>query len=150
MALSQSRAPCVQGKKSKCDGTFKEVEMQLFNFRSEVAQLFPTLCDPMDCSLPGFSVHGIFQARYWSGLPFPSPGDLPNPGIESMSCTFCIGRFFTLSHQGSPGSEIETFNKIGKIVNSVFYLLSTFQILRALESCHFLIPELRILLFCSP
>ena len=31
VALSQSRAPCVQGKKSKCDGTFKEVEMQLFS-----------------------------------------------------------------------------------------------------------------------
>jgi len=30
---------------------------------SEVAQLCPTLSDPMDCSLPGSSVHGIFQAR---------------------------------------------------------------------------------------
>ena len=30
---------------------------------SEVAQLYPTLRDPMDCSLPGSSVHGIFQAR---------------------------------------------------------------------------------------
>ena len=30
---------------------------------SEVAQLYLTLCDPMDCSLPGSSVHGIFQAR---------------------------------------------------------------------------------------
>ena len=30
---------------------------------SEIAQLCPTLCDPMNCSLPGFSVHGIFQAR---------------------------------------------------------------------------------------
>ena len=52
---------------------------------SEVAQLRPTLCDPMDCSLPGFSVHGIFQARVWSGLPFPSPGDLPDPGIKPRS-----------------------------------------------------------------
>ena len=30
---------------------------------SEVAQSFPTLCDPMDCSLPGSSLHGILQAR---------------------------------------------------------------------------------------
>ena len=30
---------------------------------SEVAQLCPTLCDPMDCSLPGSSIHGILQAR---------------------------------------------------------------------------------------
>ena len=47
-----------------------------------VAQSCPTLCDPMDCSPPGFSVHEIFQARILEGLPFPSPGDLPNPGIE--------------------------------------------------------------------
>ena len=42
-------------------------------------------CDPMDSSLPGSSVHGISQARIWSGLPFPSPKDLPNPGIEPRS-----------------------------------------------------------------
>ena len=35
---------------------------------SEVAQSYPTLCDPMDCSLPGSSVHGIFQAR-GDGIP---------------------------------------------------------------------------------
>ena len=52
---------------------------------SEVAQSCPTLCDPMDSSLPGSIVHGIFQARYWSGMPFPSPGDLPDPGIEPGS-----------------------------------------------------------------
>ena len=54
---------------------------------SEVAQLCPTLCGPMDCSLSGSSVHGIFQAKCWSGLPFPSPGDLPDPGIEPRSPT---------------------------------------------------------------
>ena len=36
-------------------------------------QLCPTLCDRMDCSLPGFSVHGIPRQEHWSGLPFPSP-----------------------------------------------------------------------------
>ena len=44
-----------------------------------------TLCDPMDCSPPGFSVHGILQARYWIGLPCPPPEDLPNPGIKPRS-----------------------------------------------------------------
>ena len=34
---------------------------------SEVAQSCPTPSDPMDCSPPGFSIHGIFQAKYWSG-----------------------------------------------------------------------------------
>ena len=104
---------------------------------SEVAQSCLTLRDPLDCSLPGPSVHGIFKARvlawvaidfsdvskqiplniayacacsvvsdsvtlwtvahqaplskkfsrqeYWSGLPFPSPGDLPDPGIKPVS-----------------------------------------------------------------
>ena len=51
----------------------------------EVTQLYPTLCNLMDCRLPESSVHGIFQQEYWSGLPFPSPGDLPNPGIEPGS-----------------------------------------------------------------
>ena len=40
----------------------------------------------MDCGLPGSSVHGIFQARaWWSGVPLPSPEDLPNPGIKPGS-----------------------------------------------------------------
>ena len=42
-----------------------------------------TLWDAMDCSLPGFSVPGILQARML--VPFPSPGDLPNPGMELRS-----------------------------------------------------------------
>ena len=44
-----------------------------------------SLCNPLDCSPPGTSVHGILQAEYWSGLPCLSPGDLPNPGIQSSS-----------------------------------------------------------------
>ena len=71
-----------------------------FLFKSEVAQSCPTLCDPMDCSLPGSSVHGIFQAIYWSGLPFPSPWDLPNPGIEP-GLLRCRETLYHLSHQGS-------------------------------------------------
>ena len=47
-----------------------------------VAQLCLTLCDLMDCSPPGSSVHGISRQEYWSGLPFLSPGDLPDPGIR--------------------------------------------------------------------
>ena len=42
-------------------------------------------CDPMDGRLPDSSLHGIFQVKYWSGLAFPSPGDLPNTGIEPGS-----------------------------------------------------------------
>ena len=45
-------------------------------------QLCPTLCSPMDCSLPGSSVHGILQVRMLEWLPFPPPGDLTDPGTE--------------------------------------------------------------------
>ena len=50
-----------------------------------VAQLCPTLWDALDYSLPDSSVYGTFQQEYWSGLPFPSPGHLSNPGIEPVS-----------------------------------------------------------------
>ena len=59
-----------------------------------VARLCLTLYDPRDCSLLDSSVHGISQAEYWSGWPFPSPGDLPNPGIKPMSPALA-DRFFT-------------------------------------------------------
>ena len=48
-------------------------------------QSCPTLCDPMDCSLPVSSVYGILQARILEWVAVPSPGDLPNPGIEPRS-----------------------------------------------------------------
>ena len=53
----------------------------------------------MDCSPTGSSVHGFPGKEYWSGLPFPSPGDLLNPGMEStflMSPALAVG-FFTTS-----------------------------------------------------
>ena len=46
------------------------------------AQSCPTLCNPMDC---GSSKMGFPRQEYWSGLAFPSPGDLPDPGIEPRS-----------------------------------------------------------------
>ena len=52
---------------------------------SSVSQSCPPLYDPMACSPPGSSVHGISQARIRSGLPFPSPGDFPDPGMEPGS-----------------------------------------------------------------
>ena len=49
---------------------------------SVVTQSCLTLCNPMDCRLPGSSGYGIFLARILEWLPFPSPEDLPNPGIK--------------------------------------------------------------------
>ena len=56
---------------------------------SEVAQSCPTLCDPMDCSLPGFSFHGIFQARIleWVAISF-FPTQRSNVGFLHCRQTF--------------------------------------------------------------
>ena len=45
-------------------------------------QSCPTLCDPIDGSPPGFPVPGILQTRILEWVAFPSPGDLPDPGIK--------------------------------------------------------------------
>ena len=47
--------------------------------------LSPALCDPLDCSPLGSSVHGIFQAEILEWVAMPPPEDLPNPGIEPVS-----------------------------------------------------------------
>ena len=52
---------------------------------SEVAESCPTPSNPMDCSLPGSSVHGIFQANILEWVAISYSWDLPNPGIESVS-----------------------------------------------------------------
>ena len=50
-----------------------------------VAQSCLSLCNSMDCSPPGSSVHGIVQTRILEWVAMPPPGDLPNPGIEPES-----------------------------------------------------------------
>ena len=58
-----------------------------------------TLCDPMDCSPPGSSVHGILQARILKWVAMPSFRDLPDPGIEPISpvSPALAGRIFMTS-----------------------------------------------------
>ena len=57
-------------------------------------QSCPTLCDPMGCSPPGSSLHGILQAGILEWVAFPPPGGLPNPGIEPGSPALS-GAFFS-------------------------------------------------------
>ena len=59
-------------------------------------------CDSMDCRPPGPSVHGIFQARILEWLPFASPEDLPNRGIQPVSLALASGFFIT----GPPGKQM--------------------------------------------
>ena len=58
----------------------------------------------MDCSPPGSSVHGFPRQEYWTGLPCPPPGDLPNPGIEpaSLASLALASGFFTIAPSGEP------------------------------------------------
>ena len=58
---------------------------QIVHVRCLVAQLYPTLWDPVDYGLPGSSVHGILLARTLEWVAMPDPWDLPNPGIEPTS-----------------------------------------------------------------
>ena len=68
------------------------------------AQSCSTLCDPVDCSPPGSSVHGVSRQEYLRGLPFPPPGDLPNPGTEPKRpvSPALAGGFFTSEPPGRP------------------------------------------------
>ena len=62
-------------------------------------QSCPTLCGPMDYTLPDSSVHGIFQARILEWVTISCSRDLPDPGIElvSLASPVLAGRFFTTS-----------------------------------------------------
>ena len=79
-------------------------------------QLCLTLCDPMHCSPPGSSDHGIFQARILEWLPFPSPGDRPRPGVEPVSPALA-GRFFATEPPGKPTIIIKANIKLGLCVH---------------------------------
>ena len=86
-----------------------------------VAQLCPTLCDSMDYSPPGSSVHGVLQKEYWNGLPLPSPGDLPDPGIKPGSLVLQAESLLS-EPPGKPHVLItlvqSTFNQNGRVYSS--------------------------------
>ena len=73
-------------------------------WKVKITQLCLTLCDLMDCSPPGSSVHGIFPARIleWVAIPFSRGSSWPRDGTRISHISCIAGRFFTiyLSHQG--------------------------------------------------
>ena len=75
------------------------------------AQLCPTLCDPQTVACQAPFPMEFFRQEYWSGLPFPTPEDLPNPRIEpqSLASPALAGRFLPLYHLGSSSWRLETF-----------------------------------------
>ena len=76
-----------------------------------VTKSCPALCDPRDYSPPGSSVLEFSRQEYWSGLPFLSPGDLPDPGIESRSPALQADSFTVWATGEAPHRLWEVFKE---------------------------------------
>ena len=95
-----------------------------------VTQLCPNLCNPMDCSLPGSTVHAILQARILEWVAIPFTRGFPQPrNWTRVSCT--VGRFFT-EPSGKPTlssmrSKLITYTGFLKLwyENAPFYVFHT-------------------------
>ena len=79
---------------------------------AKVTQSSPTLCEPME---------ELSRPEYWSGQPFPSPGDLPNPGIESSPPALQADSL-PAEPLGSPGHRIKLITLEEIILLSNFLL----------------------------
>ena len=80
--------------------------------------------DPMDCNQPGSRVHGILQARNWSGEPFPPPGDLPDPRIKPILLHWQAGSL-PLRHLGSPRHDVRPSSSLpfrGQELQQVYHI----------------------------
>ena len=66
------------------------------------AQLYPTLCNPWTVAVQAPLFMEFSRREYWSGLSFPPPGDLPNPGTEhtTLASSALAGRIFTTAPPG--------------------------------------------------
>ena len=76
----------------------------------------------MDCSPLATLSMGFSRQEYWSQLPFPSPGDLPDPGIkpEASVAPALAGRFFTTEPTGKPSSD-----KINRQIQGLSWVMET-------------------------
>ena len=79
---------------------------------------------PQDCSPPGSSVHGTLQQEHQSGLPCPSPGGLPDPGIEPRSPGLQVDSL----PSGPPGNPIYVYTYIFKFFVLFYYLFMSISI----------------------
>ena len=83
-------------------GIFLRLHYRLLKRESEVAQSYLTLCDPVDCSLPGSSNHGILQARILEWVAVSFSRGTPSPGIKPRSPTLEADAL-TSEPPGKPG-----------------------------------------------
>ena len=75
--------------------------------RAKSLQLCPTLCDPVDCSPPGSSVHGILQARRLEWVAMPSSRGSSRPR-DQTHVSFITGGLFTTQSPRKPGKPLNT------------------------------------------
>ena len=88
-------------------------ELDVVSLCMLTTQSCPTLCDPMDYIARQAPVSmGFSRQEYWSGLPFPSPGNPPKPGIEPRS-TALQADSLPPQYLGSPPKQLH-LNKINK------------------------------------
>ena len=80
-------------------------------------------CDPMNCSFQTPLSLEFPKQKYWSGLPFPTPADLPDSGIETV-LPATAGRFFTTEPPGKPKKLIEPWVKM-QINITIFMCIQT-------------------------
>ena len=94
-----TRLPCPWDSPGKNTGVGCHFLLQCMKVKraSEVTQSCPTLSDPMECSLPGSSIHGFSRQGYWSGVPLPSPNftyrhafNYTNCCLSQLHCTCCL------------------------------------------------------------
>ena len=94
--------------------------LRSFNLGAACMQLqsYLTLFDPMDCSPPAPWSVEFSRQEYWSGLPFPSPGELPHPGTEpaSLLSPALAGGFFTTRATRRPDKHLKQWllNPVGQ------------------------------------
>ena len=96
-----------------------------------VAQSCPTTGNPMDWSLQAFLSMEFSRQEYWSRLPFPTPEDLPNPGIKPTSPVSSVlaGRFFTTEPPGKPQTDTQIHKQWLSLGNKILILFLWFSIL---------------------
>ena len=102
--MEEGGAVCGRGCGVKDDLVLSFLISKIKKISNCVSRSVMSDSEPMDCSPPGSSLHGIPQARIleWAAIPF-SPGDLPDPGIEPGSPA--LQAHYLLSE--SPGKEVQ-------------------------------------------
>ena len=86
-----------------------------------VTQSSLTLCEPLDCGPSDSSVHGLSRQENWSGLSFPSPRDLPNPGTEPGSPALQADSLSS-EPQGKPMMSLYAYDIIIQKLEYIIYL----------------------------